>query len=85
MKHKKNKLRLIKTASAIQGFYSLVKFGLVLIYRLKVYRKKYSSFLLRKNMFNFSFEKYVPSQVFKGFSMENLETTTNNFLSKFFF
>ena len=84
MKYKKNKLRLIEIASAIQGFYFLVKFGLVLIYRLKVYRKKYSSILLRKNMINFSFEKYVPSQVFNGFSVENLETTPSNFLSKFF-
>ena len=36
----------------IQGFYFFVKFGLVLIYILKVYRKKSSSILLRKNMFN---------------------------------
>ena len=36
----------------IQGFYFSVKFGLVLIYILKVYRKKSSSILLRKNMFN---------------------------------
>ena len=85
MKYKKNKLRLNEIASAIQGFYFLVKFGLVLIYRLKVYRKKYSSILLRKNMLNFSFEKHVPSQVFKGFSVENLETTPSNFISKFFF
>ena len=33
---------------------------------------------------HFSFEKYVPSQVFKGFSVENLETTPTNFLSKLF-
>ena len=85
MKYKKNKLRLNEIASAIQGFYFLVKFGLVLIYRLKVYREKYSSILLRKNMLNFSFEKHVPSQVFKGFSVENLETTPSNFISKFFF
>ena len=36
----------------IQDFYFFVKFGLVLIYILKVYRKKSSSILLRKNMFN---------------------------------
>ena len=36
----------------MQAFYFLVKFGLVLIYILKVYRKKSSSILLRKNMFN---------------------------------
>ena len=34
---------------------------------------------------HFSFEKHVPSQVFKGFSVENLETTPSNFISKFFF
>ena len=36
----------------MQRFYFLVKFGLVLIYILKVYRKKSSWTLLRKNMFN---------------------------------
>ena len=35
----------------MQGFYFFVKFGLVLIYISKVYRKK-SSIFLRKNMFN---------------------------------
>ena len=64
----------------IQGFYFFVKFGLVVIYILKFYRKKFSSILLRKNMFNslvlhFAFEKHVPSQVLKDFSVENLETT----------
>ena len=83
MKYKKNKLRLNEIASAIQGFYVSVKFGLVLIYRLEDYRKKYSSIFLRKNMFNFCFEKHVPSQVFIGFSVDNLETTPSNFLSKF--
>ena len=53
MKYKKNKLRLNDIASAMQGFYFLVKFGLVLIYILKNYRKKSSSILLRK--------KYVES------------------------
>ena len=48
MKYQKNKLKL----NEMQGFYFLVKFGLVLIYILKVYRKKSSSILLRKNMFN---------------------------------
>ena len=32
---------------------------------------------------HFSFEKHVPSQVLKGFSVENLETTGSTFLSKF--
>ena len=49
MKYKKNKLRL----NEIQSFYFLFKFGLVLIYILKVYRKRSSSILLRKNMFNY--------------------------------
>ena len=31
----------------------------------------------------FSFEKHVPSQVLKGFSVENLKTTSSTFLSKF--
>ena len=53
MKYKKNKLRLNDIASAMQGFYFLVKFGLVLIYILKNYLKKSSSILLRK--------KYVES------------------------
>ena len=46
---------------------------------LKVYREKSSSILLRKNCsihyLHFSFEKHVPSQVWKDFSVENLETT----------
>ena len=36
----------------MQAFYFLVKFGLVLIYILNVYRKKSALTLLRKNMFN---------------------------------
>ena len=71
----------------IQSFYFLVKFGLVLIYISKVYRKKSSSILLRKNMFYsllaFSFEKHVPSRVLKDFFVENLETIPNTFLLKF--
>ena len=62
----------------MQSFYFFVKFGLVLIYIIKVYRKKSSSILLRKNMFNsllvFAFEKHVPSQVLKDFYVENLQT-----------
>ena len=71
------------------GFYFLVRFGLGLIYILKVYCKKQSSILLRKNMLNsllvFFFGKHVPSQVLKGFSNENLETNPSTFLSKFSF
>ena len=36
----------------MQGFHIIWKFGLVLIYILKVYRRKSSSILSRKNMFN---------------------------------
>ena len=71
----------------MHGFSFLVKFGLVLIYILKVYGKISSSILLRKicliHYLHFSFEKHVPSQVMKGFSVENLETTPSTFLSKF--
>ena len=68
----------------------MVKFDLLLIYILKVYRKKSSLILLRKNMLNsflpeFSFEKHVLSQVLKDFSVENLETTACTFLSKNFY
>ena len=63
----------------MQGIYIFVKFGLVLIYILKVYRRKSSSILLRKNMFNsllaFCFWKALPSQVLKDFPVENLEIT----------
>ena len=71
----------------MQGFYSLPMFGLLLIYILKVYCKKPCSILLRKDMFNsvltIFFWKSLPAQVLKLFSAENLETTPNNFLSKF--
>ena len=72
MKYKKNKLRL----NEMQGFYFFVKFGLVLIYIWKVYRKKSSSIVQCSiHYLHFSFEKHVPSQVLKDFSVENLETT----------
>ena len=82
MKYKKNKLRLNEIVSVMQGFYFLVKFGYVFIYILEVYRKKSSSFLLRKN---FCFETHILSPVLKDFSVENLETTPSTFLSKFSF
>ena len=50
MKYKKSKLRLDEMVEV--GFHFLVKFGLVLIYILKVYRKKSSSIFLRKNLRN---------------------------------
>ena len=71
----------------MEDFHFLVKFGLVLIYILKVHRKNSLCFFLRKNMFNsllifFFCEKLVHSQVLKDFSFENLETTSSTFLSK---
>ena len=66
----------------MQDFYFLVKFGLALIFILKVYRKKSSSILLRKKMFNLLLAFFSP-QVLKDFSIENLETTLGTFLSKF--
>ena len=55
----------------MQDFYFFVKFGLVLIYILKVYRKRPSSILLRKNMFNslfaFSFWKACTFSCFERF------------------
>ena len=70
----------------MQGFYYFVKFGLVLIYILKVYRKKSSSILLRKNISNsylhFAFEKHVSSHVLKDFSVENLGTTARSIYLK---
>ena len=60
----------------MQGFYFFVKFGLVLIYTRKVYRKKSSSIVQCSiDYFHFSFEKHVLSQVLKDFSAEILETT----------
>ena len=58
-----------------------------LLYIKKTYRKISSAVLLRKDLqliyLQFSFEKHVPSQVLKDFSVENLETTRSTFLSKF--
>ena len=72
MKYKKKKLRLNEMV------------GLVLIYILKVYRKKYVQKICSIHYLHFSFEKDVPYQVLKDFSVENLETTPSTFLSKFF-
>ena len=86
MKYKKNKLRLNETASAMQDFYFLVKFDLVLIYILKLYCKNFSLIYWEKicsiHYLHFSFEKHVHSQVLKDFSVENLETTPSISLSK---
>ena len=53
MKYTENKLRLNEIASVMKSFYFLVKFGLILIYILKVYCKKSSSILLRKKHVQF--------------------------------
>ena len=87
MKYKKNKLRLNEIASAMQGLLLLVKFGLVLIYILKIYRKQSFSILWEKicsiHYLHFFVEKHVPSQILKDFSVENLDTTPSTFHSKF--
>ena len=60
----------------MQGFYFFVTFGLVLICIWKVCRKKSSSIVpCSIHYLHFSFEKHVPSQVLKDFSVENLQTT----------
>ena len=55
----------------MQGFYNFVKFALVLICILKVYCRKSSSILLRKNMFNslltFCFWKACTFSIFERF------------------
>ena len=48
MKYEKNKLRLNEIASALQSFYFMVKYGLVLIYTLNVYRKILFDLIERK-------------------------------------
>ena len=83
----KTKLRL----NEMQSFYFLVKFRLVLIYVLTVYRSKSSSASLKKeklkkcliHYLHFSFEKNAAFQVLKDFSVENFETTPSTFLPKF--
>ena len=60
----------------MQGFYFFVKFGLVLVYILKIYRKRsFSIVQCSIHYLSFSFEKQVTSQILKDFSVENLETT----------
>ena len=58
--------------------------SLVLIYVLKFYRTKLISILLRRHMFTllptiFWGGNHVLSQLLRGFSVENLETTPNTF------
>ena len=82
------KTRLIEIVSVMQAFYFFVKFSLVLIYILKVYRKKNPlRFYWKKNCsihyLHFLFEKHAPSQVSKDFSVENVGTTPGTFLFKF--
>ena len=61
-----------------RAFTFLVKFGLVLIYVLKVRKNKFNSLL------TFFFENYVPFQVLKDFSVENFKTTPSTFFLNFF-
>ena len=63
------KKRLNDIVSVMQGFYFFVNIGLVLIYILKVYRKRYSSILLRKNMFSWKSRNY--SQIGKRITKSN--------------
>ena len=79
---------LNEIASVTLDFYFWVKFDLVLIYMLKIYRKKSLWFYWEKicsiHYLHFPFEKHLPSQVLKNFSVENLETTPSTFFSKCF-
>ena len=77
MKYKKNKSRLIE----MQGVYFSVKFGLVFIYALNVYCKKYSSIYIERKYFQLITCTFILKR--KDFSVENLETTPSIFLSKF--
>ena len=87
MQYNENKLRLNEKVSAIQDFQFLVKFGLVLVYILKVYREKSSSILLRKKYVQFITCIFLLKKCFfsslKDFSAETLETTPSTFLPKF--
>ena len=70
-----------------QRFSFLVKFGLVLNYILKDYRKNNIFDFIKKkacliHYLHFPFKKHVPSQVLIDLSVENLETTPSTFLSK---
>ena len=76
----------MRCASVTQGFYFLVKFGLVLIfskYPLWFYWEKICS-IHYLFFFFFFFEKQILSQVMRNFSVENLETTPRIFFSIFF-
>ena len=62
----------------MQSFHVFVEFGLVLIYMLKIIRKNPLQFYWEKifsiHYLHFAFEKHVPSQVLKDFSVENLSS-----------
>ena len=62
----------------MQSFHVFVEFGLVLIYMLKIIRKNPLQFYREKicsiHYLHFAFEKHVPSQVLKDFSVENLSS-----------
>ena len=71
----------------MQSFYLLFKFGLVLIYVLKVYRKKSSLILSRKNMFNsllaFSSCIFFFFSIFERFLYWKSRHYSSSFLQKF--
>ena len=75
-------------ALAIQGFYFLVKCGLVLIYILKVYCKNSFSILLTKNMFNsllaFFFWKACTCSCFERFLCWKSRNYSQQFFSEIY-
>ena len=70
----------------MQRFYFFVKFDLVLIDILKIYRKKSSSILLRKNMFNsllpFFFRKACTCSSFETFLFWKFRNYSQIYLSQ---
>ena len=89
MKYKKSKLKLNEIASAIHGFYFLVKFCLVLIYILKVYFKRSSSILLIKKIFNsllvFFFWRACTFSIFETFLCWKFRNHSQHFSLEIFF
>ena len=70
----------------MQGFYFLAKFGLIIFYILKVYRKKSSSIYWEKicSIYYLYFSSvFLFLQVLKDSSLENVATAPSIFHSKF--
>ena len=70
----------------MQGFYFLAKFGLILFYILKVYRKKFSSIYWEKicSIYYLYFSSiFLFLQVLKDSSVEDVATAPSIFHSKF--